>query len=388
MATTLEALLKLAERQKEKEVKAQEDQKTAKIVQWQDELSGVFTKDVWAALGLNPEDARIDPGMEDRYCLSGSIVVSPWSVPVRFVPNYDFVTAHVNSKSFRLDSGPSHHHGNITTFMRYLADELEQLPFRREHAVKAWRLHLDRATTAEDVHEQRNCIDSIAGVTPELSALLNLECDEAMAAINTARCNHMRVAGEVAALARRWLDEIDVYDETCRVWAEENTARLWKPWMLWRVKYAPARNGSEPLPNDPIGEAMTDTHPTKVRQTLCMRSIWPDGTGVDSFHFGAFFSAFPVTFEQPRTDCPLNYHRTYQHGRYFVNVPALNPDLPTPCMAVAPISFTQYVRDQLTTVSTVTTDPGTLAEMMAEEAVPYVVLATTHLGEEANDEYA
>lgn len=385
MAVTIDALLKLVQNEKEVAAKAQLAQAGKQIAAWQEELSNIFTKDVWAALGLDPGDATIDD--EDKFALVGRVFVQIWSIPVKFRVGFASILVELASSTFELISNSSHHHNNTMKFMRYLAEELAAMPDRREYKVREWRMYLGRATTPREVVNLRQEIDAIPGLTPELDAQLSLECDEAAGAINTVRCHALHVGGQVAGLAKKYLEERAVYQEACERWAKEETAKLWKPWMLWKVKYAPARNGGEPLPNEAVQEEMTDTHPTKARQALCMRAIFKDGAGVDSFYFGAFFSAHPVTFDAPQTNVPLNYHRVYRGGSRYVNVPALDPREPSPLLATDPGGFTEYVRTRLSTVSTITIGPELLAEMNAEDCLSFVVLATDHLnGVEATDE--
>lgn len=143
-------------------------------------------------------------------------------------------------------------------------------------------------------------------------------------------------AEQAKVLAADYAMRMQAYQEACRQWAETETARLWKPWTLWAVRYVPAWAGTQDVecPDDLIQEIFVlDSPEYFLRPGLLCRVCKVgefNGKVTEDFTFVGFLDAYPIAHAFSTIEQALPHHRTYSAGNYFVNVPALETEQPAP----------------------------------------------------------
>lgn len=352
MPVTVESLLLLAEG-KMKETEKRELQNASQhaidtAAHLAAMLRDVFPKSTWEALGLNPSSPQF--GTYDSYetslCHDFEITAREWVIPMRFVVKHR-VVLYINDHSLLLSSGHEYHAENTSNLSALLLKVVGLLPIHRESAINDFHVTVERAESELDLDALNGAVaaaDSIPGLTQAMRQELIYRADQARTYISTTLYKRMKAADRLFSLAKFYFNDLAVYDEACRRWAEENTANLWKPWMLWRVRYAPSTNGSALPPNALLDEVYTDAQPEKVRQSLCCRSVNLDGTVTDRFHIGSFFSAQPYYFNEPAITSSIPFHVQHRCGKFVFNAPALSAYIPSPFVFDAPPSWPEYVR--------------------------------------------
>lgn len=156
------------------------------------------------------------------------------------------------------------------------------------------------------------------------------------------RARDLEVAGRVIRAAKTFVREHEEYVAACRLWVEAQTARLWRPWSAWLVRYTPIFSQTvvvELRLRDDDGEEI-DLSDILIREVMVLgdrpggQSIVPivhkDGRRDDLF-IGALLDARRVRFDAPSISQHLDYHRTFYAGGFCVNVPPeIDEDPPDP----------------------------------------------------------
>jgi hypothetical protein len=105
----------------------------------------------------------------------------------------------------------------------------------------------------------------------------------------------------------------------------------WRPWRAWRVRYVPVMGrgwgGSLAEVDNLVCEVVTLTPPEDVWEQLrgkpglaVVREVDGSGKCGDKL-IGGVVDATPLVFEQTTTAEPLAFHRYWQAGGYWVNLP-------------------------------------------------------------------
>lgn len=129
------------------------------------------------------------------------------------------------------------------------------------------------------------------------------------------------------------------WQEQCRQWAASEQARLWKPWVAWKVRYAPLDiqyacqdgSGEDDIP-DLLTEVYTLTPPDEIvrqRPVSRIRKIDHYGVITENFAIACFLDAEPVLFEEPKS----HYHRTVWAGGHCIYIPPFLVEEPAPAPA-------------------------------------------------------
>lgn len=143
-------------------------------------------------------------------------------------------------------------------------------------------------------------------------------------------------AEQAKALKADYAMRMQAYQEACRQWAEAETARLWKPWNLWAVRYVPAWAGTQDVecPDDLIQEIFVLDSPEYFLRPglLCRVEKVNEHNGkvTEDFTFVGFLDARPIFHAFSTIEQALPHHRVYHSGNYVVNVPALEVETPAP----------------------------------------------------------
>lgn len=117
--------------------------------------------------------------------------------------------------------------------------------------------------------------------------------------------------------------------DACKAWAEQETARLWQPWTLYKVRYTPwhAQASVEDVERFPIEtiyvlEAPEDIVNGANPVAKVTRVTW-EGEIVDEFAIATFLDSTPIVYGAlPDVGETLDFHRHYWAGGFVVNVPA------------------------------------------------------------------
>lgn len=123
--------------------------------------------------------------------------------------------------------------------------------------------------------------------------------------------------------------KLDAWREECQVWAETETARLWQPWHVWRVRYVAydalfSAAAAEEMA--PIEVVYTLDEPTDIvnemRPVALVERVEVDGEVKAGFALATFLDGIRVDYGEPSVTDSLKHHRSYWAGGYVVNVPA------------------------------------------------------------------
>lgn len=145
---------------------------------------------------------------------------------------------------------------------------------------------------------------------------------------------------ENEAKAQAWAAYDQAYAEwwvACQQWAETEQKRLWTPWTLWKVRYAPLDlhlvNADEDATlSDLIETVYTLDQPERFANARPARLTRVDAHGKTSeFVIGAFMDAERIDYDKPTS----NHHRCYYGGNKYVEefavyVPPFVMEEPTP----------------------------------------------------------
>lgn len=116
------------------------------------------------------------------------------------------------------------------------------------------------------------------------------------------------------------------WQAACEVWAEQEEARLWQPWTLWKVRYVPFdvslihADFDDDNYQELIQEIYTLDDPKYIAQqraVVSLRRVKDDGTVTNGYAIACFLDAEPIHYNSPET----NHHRCYWAGGYVVCVP-------------------------------------------------------------------
>lgn len=141
-------------------------------------------------------------------------------------------------------------------------------------------------------------------------------------------------ADEAAAWAE-YRRQVEEWQAACAVWAEQENARLWQPWALWKVRYVPfdvslihTEYDEERVPEF-IQEIYTLDDPAyiaKQRAVVSLRRVKGDGTVTPGYAIACFLDAEPIYYNEPTS----NHHRCYWAGESVVCVPPFVSEEPEP----------------------------------------------------------
>lgn len=126
--------------------------------------------------------------------------------------------------------------------------------------------------------------------------------------------------------------EIVAWQAACQAWAEAETAKLWKPWELVKVRYVPL---SMPVDFDYSYEwvqevAVLNDIADCVAVGANLTEVKRRDGSVSEIVIGAFLDAHVISCDMASTTELLAYHRHYSAGGYVVNVPAAVVEQPAP----------------------------------------------------------
>lgn len=151
---------------------------------------------------------------------------------------------------------------------------------------------------------------------------------------------------EAAAARAEYDRRIAEWRAACAVWAEQEQARLWQPWTLWKVRYVPfdmslihAEYDEESSPEF-IQEIYTLDDPAYIasqRAVVSLRRVKGDGTVTPGYAIACFLDAEPIHYNEPTA----NHHRCYRAGESVVCVPPFVSEMPVaaPVRPVYPSSI-------------------------------------------------
>lgn len=349
MSTTVESLLLLAEGKLKDAERRELANATQAAAHFNAILSNVFPKSIWEALGFPGAIAGTYDLTGGSLSLDFEVTARGWSMPMRFEVKHHVVLYINQNSSLILKSGNEYHAENAANLSVMLLKAIDNMPQRLKAAIAEWLIYVENAEANLDLsllHDQAGAIQRIPTITPEMIDELNNRIEQARVYISSTLDKRQKAASRLIALSRSYFNELAVYDEACRRWAEENTEALWQPWMLWKVRYSTATNGNEPSLRAPVEEIYTDTHPEKVRSKLYCSAYREDGGIETPFYIGSFFSSTPCYFNSPSITEELPFHVHYAAGKFFVNVPASLDRSPTPFDVQAPAPWPEYVRER------------------------------------------
>lgn len=126
-----------------------------------------------------------------------------------------------------------------------------------------------------------------------------------------------------------------LWSKECETWAERWTQKLWKPWTMYKVRYAALDVGRAVGEGDDLDWLqqvyVLDAPEDIVTQRPVARveavDVW--GNVTPGFAIARFVDALPVFYEKPSIERAMDHHRTYYAGTYKVNVPAWELRAPT-----------------------------------------------------------
>lgn len=142
---------------------------------------------------------------------------------------------------------------------------------------------------------------------------------------------------QAEAAEAAYQEAIAGWKEACRAWAEAETAMLWEPWHVWRVRYV-AYNASFAAADAeemaPIETVYMLDEPVDVvnamRPVALVDRVEFDGEVKPGFVLATFLDGVRVDYNAPTIEEKLRHHRAYWAGGFVVNVPAHVLDEPTP----------------------------------------------------------
>ncbi len=163
---------------------------------------------------------------------------------------------------------------------------------------------------------------------------------------NVAAAKQMEAAAQQRKLEREAAEKeyevkVDAWQEECRGWAERETARLWRPWHVWKVRYVAYDAlfaGAAAEEAAPIETIYTLDEPSDIVGS--MHPVAPVdmvdyfGKVTPGFTLATFLDGVRVDYTAPRLDGGLLHHRSYHAGGYTVNVPAFVLEEPAPAPAM------------------------------------------------------
>lgn len=126
----------------------------------------------------------------------------------------------------------------------------------------------------------------------------------------------------------------------CRAWAEEETARLWQPWHVWKVRYVAYDalfSAAAAEEQAPIETVYTLDEPGDIVRAMTpvalVDRVDVDGKVTAGFALATFLDGVRVDFALANVASGMRFHRTYHAGGYCVNVPAFMLEGPAPAPA-------------------------------------------------------
>jgi hypothetical protein len=150
----------------------------------------------------------------------------------------------------------------------------------------------------------------------------------------------------VIAAADTYKERHDVYDIVTKAHAAAETQRLWRPFHVWRIRYAPVgavRSGDDDL----VEEVYSLTDP---KMLVCAAA---DLVEVNQYSgltksrvIGAMLDAVPMDVGKGVPD--VNGHSAFYHrylcGRWTINVPPMVTDEPVPLAIATVPNFGDWLR--------------------------------------------
>jgi hypothetical protein len=169
---------------------------------------------------------------------------------------------------------------------------------------------------------------------------------------------------KVAERDAEHMSEVEAYEEACKKWAEEETARLWFSWAGRKVRYVPrfvTLSDYDEFAGDiqaPVEEVFVNTGaglgPLGGSEWLRVVDRY-DGTE-KRMTLGTILDEELVEFTEPITTGVMEYHRTYKSsggtyeaydyetGAHYVNVPPHAEEKPSEPPA-KPITWAERIKD-------------------------------------------
>jgi len=335
----------------------------ARLADARNRLAAKLPSEMWAALGLDPTNAELD----SRQCgVSGRLIIEDEiEIGVAVVSQDRTVVICESSKRVtrELSNTPA---DNAPIVAAALAEAVAAARADREgkraRRFETW-LASARRGDESDLTELSADLAACAWLMPgqravadEAIAARRQELQAAADARAAQRAREIALTAQAMQLARQHIAEWQAYEAACRAWAETETARLWRPWFCWEIRYTPVGYRRDDEETDApictvralpawIGadftppEIVTYDFRTGPREPLTI--IADDGT-LGKRVIGTFLDATPVTFATPLLNESWRGHRQYwaSGSGWCVNVPALNDSAPAP----APVTPAIWLR--------------------------------------------
>lgn len=320
----------------------------ARLADARSRLAAKLPAEMWAALGLDPANAELD----SRQCsVSGRLVIEDEiEIGVAVVTQDRTVVICETGKRVTRELPSNTPADNAPIVAAALAAAVAEARADREskraRRFETWLVSTRRGDES-DLAELTADLAACAWLTPaqrgmaDMAIAVRRQEFQAAADAQAAQRAHMSaLTGQAMQLARQHVAEWHAYEAACRTWAETETARLWRPWFCWEIRYTPVgyrRDDEETdapictvraLPAWIIRDNFTQPEiSTSPREELTI--IGDDGT-LGHRVIGAFLDATPITFASPWLNEGLRNHRQFWADGWCVNVPSINDSFPTP----------------------------------------------------------
>lgn len=350
-------------------------------------LAGLLPVEVWQELGVDPHEAQNSSGLSGHpvsIVRESEVTIDGETVPVGVRAQHNgeaglgsvYVSLHKTwshyesdhvSTSLEIDHSPYRpRHLEVSTAERQRVQEqnalrvgnlvLEWLRAREaakrdayQRLVKRFgglvrpsddsakiREKIAQIEAADDLREaDRERI--LAEARRFLEVIEPRELERAARAVEE-RAQDRAIAGQVVEAANAWAGSWAAYHDLCEQWAAAETARLWRAWRGWLVRYMPvvlADNYDDESLAGPVEEALILDDPQLARRGEVVRIVSPSG-GISYQVLGAFLDARLMEFCSPGVPEGLPYHRTFRAGGFVVSVPPLTTEDPKPAPEAPP----------------------------------------------------
>lgn len=158
------------------------------------------------------------------------------------------------------------------------------------------------------------------------------------------RAGKLAIAQQVIDTAKAYLAMRAAFDAQARDWAQDQTALLWEPWGAWLVRTT--ADGAQPNED---GDLYTEEHLVlddveewRGKPNEAVQVATKQGR-LEIALMGAFIGATMQNFEEESITERLPYHRSFQCGGFWVNVPPyIEEDPDTDAMPALPVDWQSF----------------------------------------------